>query len=223
MQKVYLADNAYEIIRERILRCEYAPGSQINEEQLVADLGISRTPIHSALVRMEQEHLLKIVSKKGIYITDISYEQIHDVYEYRSLMEPYALRSYGNRFSKQTLQDFARQFRMPQNDVWTFFQQDNLFHMQIIDLCGNHLISAYYQSIQSLNMRISPYSSRLENRISVSNEEHPSIINALLKDNYTLAAELITEHLNTAKQAAYSILENNCLGQVPAVEAETLA
>lgn len=209
MQKTYLADSAYEIIKDRILKCIYAPKTLISEDQLVTDLGISRTPIRSALVRLEKEYLVQIISKKGILITDISYEQIHDVYECRCLLESYAISNYGNRFSKQELQNFLKQFKAPLTDMWSFFHHDNLFHMQIIGLCGNSLFSEYYESIQNLNLRISALSTVLDNRLENSNEEHISIINALLRDEFSLAEQLLLEHLSKAKQAAYALLEND--------------
>ncbi|MBR3404090.1 MAG: GntR family transcriptional regulator [Firmicutes bacterium] len=207
MAKTYLADTAYDLIRNKILKAEYLPGSTISEEKLVADLGFSRTPIRSALVRLEQEHLIKTISKKGIYIEDISYEHIHDIYECRLLMEPYAIRNYGNRFSKKKLQEFCHEFMTQKQDSWEWFLQDNLFHAEIIHLCGNELLNDYYESLQSLNLRISAYSSAITDRINLSNDEHIAVINALLKDKYEQAAELLTLHLTKAKDAAYTILE----------------
>lgn len=214
MPKTYLADKAYTVLKDRILRCEYVPGSYLNEEQLVADLNVSRTPIRSALVRLEQEHLLKIVSKRGIYITDISYEQVHDIYECRCLMETFAIRNYGNRFTKPALQSFLQEFHTPQQDAWVFYQQDNIFHRQVVRLCDNALLDDYYASIQSLSLRISACSGMVEDRVARSNDEHVAIINALLKDDYKYAEQLLLEHLNAAKQAAYDLLEGGALKKV---------
>lgn len=207
MAKTYLNELAYKTIRERILTCQYAPKSFIKEEQLVTDLNISRTPIRSALVCLEQEHLLQIISKKGIFITDITYEQVHEIYESRCLIEPYAIRNYGAHFPKQDLQAHLQQFQAPQSDLWTFFCQDDLFHRQIVDLCGNQLLSAYYRTIQGLNMRISVRSSSAYNRIDDSNQEHIAIISALLADDYGKAERLLIEHLNEARRTAFNALE----------------
>ncbi len=205
MPKNYLSEGAYETIKDRIIRCVYPPNTYINEELLVSELNISRTPIRSALVRLEQEHMVKIISKKGVHVTDITYEQIHDIYECRLLIEPYALLHYGNRFSKKDLLDYLSCFCSTE-DNWSFYQHDNKFHRQIVDLCGNDLLSSFYDSLQSLNLRISAKSGNAENRVDHSNREHIDIVSALLKDDYEIAARLMQNHLNTAKRTAYDVL-----------------
>lgn len=205
MSRSYLNERAYEIIKERIIRCEYPPNTFINEEQLVSELNVSRTPIRSALVRLEQEHMIQIISKKGVYVTDVTFSQIHDVYECRCLIEPYALLHYGNRFPKEDLLNYKKQFKADEGN-WAFYQLDNMFHKQIVDLCKNELLSSYYDSLQSLNFRISVKSAERDDRISCSNEEHLAIINSLLKDDNTTASELMAQHLEKAKRAAYDVL-----------------
>ena len=50
----YLKDKAYEMIREKIVNCELAPGSVLNESELIEEIGASRTPIREALNKLEQ-------------------------------------------------------------------------------------------------------------------------------------------------------------------------
>ena len=64
-----LSDTAYDELLSRIISCQYPPGSLLSEEKLVAELGISRTPIRSALIRLQQEHLVQVISKKGILVS----------------------------------------------------------------------------------------------------------------------------------------------------------
>ena len=71
-----LKNQAYYEIRQRILTCEYAPGAILNEAFLCEELSFSRTPVRDALSRLEHEHLLRIVSKKGIVIENITLSDI---------------------------------------------------------------------------------------------------------------------------------------------------
>ena len=94
-----LSDTAYDELLSRIISCKYPPGSLLSEEKLVAELGISRTPIRSALIRLQQEHLVQIISKKGILVSEITPEGIRDMFNLRNLIEPYAIREFGGNFS----------------------------------------------------------------------------------------------------------------------------
>lgn len=206
MSKTYLGDYAYAAIRDRIMRCEYAPNSYVTEERLVSELNISRTPIRTALNALSKEHVVQIFPKKGIYITDITPDQVRNIYECRSLIEPYAMRTYGNAFPKQELKELLSRFREDNPDIWTLCTQDSAFHSKIVHLCHNDLLSSYYASIESLNLRMSFYACKQSNRFFESNQEHIDIITAMLKDNFALAEQILRAHLNAARNSAYDAL-----------------
>ena len=84
-------------LKTKILNCEYRPNEFLNEQKLCAEMGnISRTPMRDALGRLEQEGLITILPKKGLMVSGITEEDVHSMFEMRLLVEPYALRTYGN-------------------------------------------------------------------------------------------------------------------------------
>lgn len=70
-EKKNLKVQAYNTLKNKIVTCEYAPGSMLNETQLATELGFSRTPIREAISILELEGFLSIVPKNGILVTDI--------------------------------------------------------------------------------------------------------------------------------------------------------
>ena len=68
MPKLSLKQMAYNSIKEKILNCQYMPNSFLNEDLLCEEFGVSRTPIRDALSRLEQEHLITIMPKKGFFV-----------------------------------------------------------------------------------------------------------------------------------------------------------
>ena len=83
MKKESLKLQAYNTIKDKIIRCEYAPNELISEEALREELGVSRTPIRDALSRLEQEGLLTILPKKGIMVSGLSLGEINGIFENR--------------------------------------------------------------------------------------------------------------------------------------------
>ena len=67
MSKMNLKTQAYNTIRQKIVTCEYAPGTFLNEELLTTELGLSRTPVRDALSRLEQEGLIENKTQKRHY------------------------------------------------------------------------------------------------------------------------------------------------------------
>ena len=96
MAKTNLKTLAYNSIKQKIITCEYAPGTYLSEELITDQLKISRTPVRDALSRLEQEGLLEIRPKKGIMVTTLSIKDVNMIFEIRKMYEPYILINYGS-------------------------------------------------------------------------------------------------------------------------------
>ena len=77
MSKKGLKEQTYLTLKERMVDCVYPPGSLINEAQLAADLNLSRTPIREAISKLEMEGFVQILPKKGIYVTNITFNDVY--------------------------------------------------------------------------------------------------------------------------------------------------
>ena len=86
-EKKSLKQQAYDEIKRKIVTCEYAPNTLLNEELLREELHVSRTPIRDALSRLEQKGLITILPKKGIMVSSLSINDINMVFEVR-MMSP---------------------------------------------------------------------------------------------------------------------------------------
>lgn len=206
MPKNTLSDDAYEIILQKIITGEYPPGSWINEEQLVNELGISRTPIRTALTQLQQGHLVKIISKRGVRVTPITLQYIQELFDLRALFENHALQTYGLKFPKDRLMYYYNAFTQPQ-DQNEVFRNDVAFHREILLLTGNKLFIHYYDDLLNQMARITNLCGLLlDNRLKLSNQEHLDIIMALLKDDIEQAMEAHMHHLRMGRESAYTAI-----------------
>ena len=204
-----LSDTAYDELLSRIISCQYPPGSLLSEEKLVAELGISRTPIRSALIRLQQEHLVQIISKKGILVSEITPEGIRDLFNLRDLIEPYAIREFGGNFKKDKLIYYLNLFskKYSKDDYQIVYDSDVQFHTDIVQLTGNTFLCAFYKSLQKLltrNTQICGIS--VTDRVVASNQEHVEIVLSLLKDDKEFAVAMLETHLKEARESAYQAI-----------------
>jgi len=82
-----LADKAYDILEDKILKSKYQPGELISEKKLSDELGIGRMPIREAIKRLENAYLVKVMPHRGIMVTEIKMEEIFLQIEVRRLLE----------------------------------------------------------------------------------------------------------------------------------------
>ena len=76
-----------DTIRRRIFTGEFRPGQKINESEIAVNLGISRSPVREAFRILERDGLITTLPRKSSYITDISLQDLEELFEIRKLLE----------------------------------------------------------------------------------------------------------------------------------------
>lgn len=210
MKKDSLKLQAYNIIKDKIIRCEYAPNTMLSEEALREELGVSRTPIRDALSRLEQEGLIQILPKKGIMVSGLSLSEINAIFEIRMLYEPYVLSTYGHRLNDDKLLEFYN--TCAQSGILVadeFFRIDDELHAFIVAATSNRYIQHTYQLIQNQNLRFRVMTGEQPNdRLERSNNEHLTILKACLRKDWAAAAAAMEEHLRQSKNSTFELLLN---------------
>lgn len=211
-EKKSLKQQAYSEIKRKIVNCEYAPDTLLNEELLCSELHVSRTPIRDALGRLEQEGLITILPKKGIVISGMSIGDINRVFEVRMLYEPYALLHYGAQIPSEQLTYFYRKLSdlNAMADEQEAFQVDDEFHNAVIRATGNRYLLQSYECIhdQALRFRIltgQANDMRLEDTV----KEHTIILAAALKQDWSSASAAMAEHLAASKNVTFELILNS--------------
>ena len=90
----------YKKLHQRILYIEYEPGQILKEQNLAQEFGVSRTPLRSVLFRLEWEHLVKILPRTGVQVTELELNRIMNVYQARLELEEVIGRLAAERFSQ---------------------------------------------------------------------------------------------------------------------------
>ena len=200
----------YDEIKQRIIRCEYLPGQQLNEDLLCSHFGSSRTPVRDALSRLEQEGLVIIHAKRGVKIAEVSISAVNELFEVRMRIEPYAVRTYGSRQSDETYAGFMRRFSKGVDGKTEFYDLDHEFHHSFIANSGNRYLNMIYSMTadQSARFRIL---SGAEERLEQTQEEHYRIAACCLRRDWIGASNEMRTHLEMSKKAIinYALSEDS--------------
>ncbi len=203
-----LKNLAYEMLRKKLINCEYKPGSMLNEAQLVAELGFSRTPIRQALNSIEQEGFIRILPKKGIYVTEVSLNDVRQIFQVRAEIEPIALRLAAPYIPKEDLQRFKKQFLGEEPEVAADYRLDTAMHLFIIEHCGNHYIIDMMQRVFDENTRIIISSGQNVIKIHDACQEHIGVLDLLMADRIDDAQNAMRDHVENCKRAALDFFYN---------------
>lgn len=199
-----LKDVAYEKIKEKILEEHYEPGQFLSERTLIDELGMSKTPIKNALVRLESEGFVTVSSKQGIIVVDISIERINDIYNLRIALETFNCQEIYKRITDDQINELeenveATKEAAANKDVKAFATLDHEFHLAISEFAGNSEITKILLNYQDHLRRITLRHLRKDpDRVKKFYTEHVDILNALKTKNDN-CSDLMKKHLYESK------------------------
>ncbi|WP_176585577.1 GntR family transcriptional regulator [Priestia megaterium] len=205
-KKEFLKDQAYTNIKELLMKGELLRGEFLSEGFLSEELGMSRTPIRSAIQRLEHEGIVRIHPKQGIYICDISIQQVNEIYEARTVLETFAIRKLSRTIKHnqvEELQDILNlQFKgIQKQDIYLSLKLDTEFHLKIMELIEN---KEMYEMFKSIEAKLSFYGKRVltkkGERLLETYEEHLLILTELKKGNTDSAVRYMEEHLEKGRR-----------------------
>lgn len=205
MKNMSLKEQAYSIIKNKIINCEYAPASFLVERELIQAVGASRTPIREALNKLEQENLVRILPKRGVIVCELTKDTLEDVFEVRMLIEPYIIRNYAHRIPRESLET-ERERILKSEAFYTSsagYMLDNDLHQMLINSSANAYLIDTMNRMFVQNHRLRVLSGqKIKNRNELTKDEHINIFDQLLAGNLPGAEEAMRVHLQNSRQAA---------------------
>jgi len=192
-------------LRAKIFDRELDPGAWIDELKLAAEWGISRTPLREALKVLAVEGLVTMKLRRGAYVTEMSRDDVAQVYRLLALLESDAAGEAAAAASDEQMAELRRlhdrlEKQLRQRDA--FFATNEAFHLKLLEVAGNRWrrqIVADLRKVMKLNRHHSLFR---QGRIVEALAEHRAIMQALETRNPKRAARLMQDHFANGLRAA---------------------
>ena len=199
-------ERAYAHTKARVLDGTYPGGSLITEGEISEAVGVSRTPVREAFLRLQAEGLLRLYPKRGALVVPVSPGEINDVMETRGMIERFAvdkvIASGGHREVGARLREALGQQRRLRKSAESFNEADREFHGLLVAATGNQVITDLYAALRDRQVRMGLTTLRRDpQRIDRILEEHAALADAIAKGNRDAACRCLTDHLHGTEQA----------------------
>lgn len=201
-----LQSRAYHELRRLIVKGEFPPGTFLSERQLAVQFGMSKTPIHVALERLEAEGFVTISAQQGIVVRGMSVEDILDHYELREAIESWVVRRVAGRLSAadqtRLRENIAQQeTALADGDLRTLMKLDEELHYLLCSFLNNREIMTTMERLRDkIHLVINRVTDTDRARPAESVVEHLGIVEAVIAGQGALAADLVTAHLEEGKR-----------------------
>ena len=200
-----LEERVYRQLEEEIISGELKRGTALTEVALSARLGVSRTPIRSALHRLYEDGLIDTVANRGSVVVGITEEDLIDIYKIRVRLEGLASAIAAERISADELKLLSdsvelSEFYIRKEDTEHLRELDSAFHETIYKATGNRLLC---RTLSELHKKIKSYrklSLTVPGRLEKSVEEHREILEAIKRGDADAADRLTSLHVERAME-----------------------
>jgi DNA-binding GntR family transcriptional regulator len=204
----------YATLRDAIIRAELAPGRKLSENELANWLGVSRTPIREALVRLRDERLVAIVPQLGTFVSRISPQAVSDAHFIREALECAAIRESAIRATEDEISLLEENIRSQEradehSDFDAFYVLDEDFHKMLCDLSGHATVWAVSQRAKGHLNRIRRLSITMPSYIGEMIAEHRSVVAAVAEHDPDEAEAQLRHHLRMVLREIPQIRSEN--------------
>jgi DNA-binding GntR family transcriptional regulator len=209
-----LVDTAYAQIRQRILDNVWPPGHRALEQAIALELGMSRTPVREAIMRLRNEGLVEVIPRHGLRVMPVSPTDMREIYEILTALECMAAellarRKPGDAELKPLVDaNKAMDRALKANDLDAWAAADERFHSHFIELAGNRQLQATVLNYWDRAHRARMFTLRLRPKPLNSTKEHMQIVERLRAGDAEGAAKVTRAHRVRASGELIRIFEH---------------
>ncbi len=202
-RKINSEDAVYRKLKTAIRKRYIKQGSQLVEVALAQQLGVSRTPVRSAIKRLEAEGLVNSIPNRGAFVITPTQKEIEETFLVRAQLEIMATRLTSSRVTPKQIDELRNLISLEtkvfdESNLDDYYAANDNLHLKIAELSGNGVLYSYIKELLDRTriflILYDPFY-KLEYRPT---SEHEAIIDALAAGNAEDAANAVEMHINSS-------------------------
>ncbi len=197
-------------LRDLIYSHELRPGDPIDEPALCGKLGVSRTPLREALKVLYNEGLVRLVPRRGAFVTKLSSHELEQLFPVMALLEGRCAFETTRRLQQHEMDDLEKlhadlEACAAANDISGYYQVNYIFHDRVHQLTGNLWLTQVTQDLHKFLRLGRGRQLRLPGRLAASLSEHHALMHALRHRDAEQAERIMHQHLLNQRDAFKSL------------------
>lgn len=209
LRRSTLTEEAYDAVRDILLvEGRFAPGSKISVEELSRELGVSRSPIWSAIARLEAEGVLRVVPRQGVFLAHFQADKVRGLFQAREALEGMAARLAAERVTQPEVAELLawvtrQRAALARGDERDYALATQAYHNRVVALAGNqpisHMLAAIYAQMQAM---CGPVVANAASKRSEYCDDHAALLAAFSHRDGDDAEQQARRHVRRVAEAA---------------------
>jgi len=208
-----LVDSVFDQILALLHSRGLAGAEVLHAATLADELGVSRTPVTLALVRLESEGLVRKSTGQGWTTIPLSLENIEGIFDLKDLLEPFAARRAAEGVTPEAAADLLSvvedmEGASASSDLEGWLVADRCFHALVHDLAGNRRLKQFQEQLNNQLYRLESGHFATQDRMAAACQEHRLVAETIAAGNPDLAAEHARHHIQNLRASIVDVVQN---------------
>lgn len=209
-----LVEEAYRALKTAIRENVFPPGHQAAEPDIAQQLGMSRTPVHEAIIRLQEEGLVQVLPRRGVLVCAISADDIREIYDVLVAVEGMAaslLAGLPKKAAAPAVEALERETdgmegALQAGNLHAWAAADERFHQLLTERCGNRRLARVAMTVMDQSHRARLFTLHLRPSPTASAAEHREITDAIRGGDAAAAETAARSHRTRARDALLPLL-----------------
>jgi GntR family transcriptional regulator, rspAB operon transcriptional repressor len=212
-QPASMVDDVYSSLLLAIVEARLGAGTPLSQNKLASRMGVSRTPVREALLRLERDGLVQRLPESGFAVATITPEEVHEACDLLDVLDTYVYRRAAQTLSKAELGDLLElasslvdSAESGDADAWR--EADQRYHAVVMEAAKNRFVA---QSLQQTRRRVQRFwlqKPHFDGRLRTCSQDHVALAQAMLDDDAELLAQTVHAHIERLRANVLARLES---------------
>lgn len=207
-----LSSIAYKALREHILSFHFKQNVVYNEVAVAEELGLSRTPVREALLKLASLGMITFLPRRGFVVSNYTLQDVEEVFELRQIIETAIARKITDTITREDIAKLESHIATQREaaaarDIHSFMLSDREFHFFCFTLAENNRLVKTIENFQDLSHLMGVNAFKSERNYDRNIAEHEAIVTALQNGEVEKVEKAVSQHLSQVKEIVKTTLE----------------
>jgi DNA-binding GntR family transcriptional regulator len=208
-----MVDDVYNALLLAIVEARLAAGTPLSQNKLAARMGVSRTPVREALLRLERDGLVQRLPDTGFVVASISPAEVNEACDLLAVLDTYVYLRAARRLSREDLDELLAlastlvdSAEAADADAWR--EADRRYHRLVMDAADNRFVAQYLQQTRRRVQRFWLSKPHFEGRLRTCSQDHVALAQAMIAQDEDVLSDTIEAHIERLRASVLARLES---------------
>jgi GntR family transcriptional regulator, rspAB operon transcriptional repressor len=208
-----MVDSVYATMLSAIVETRLGAGTPLSQNKLASHLGVSRTPVREALLRLERDGLVQRTSDMGFVVATITPQEVHEACDLLKVLDTFVYLRAARAMSREDLEDLlalatglVASADAGDTDGWK--RQDLRYHAAVMDAASNRYVADYLEQTRRRVQRFWMAKPDFAGRLRSCSQDHIALARAMVDGDDQVLTDLVHAHIERLRESVIARLES---------------